>query len=292
MSVSLALIKLGNKIFPPIVHPFNLQKDGVKTYAEWQYEKGADTVAFFAERYPAEVMFRGKRVLDMGCGAGGKSLYYASMGAREVVGVDIVEHYEAEANALAKKLGLQDRFRFYCGSADALPFPDGSFDTIIMNDFMEHISTPEEALREAVRLLSPDGRIYINFPPYGHPFGAHMTDLINMPWVQFFFSEDALCRAYRELSKSVPDGEERVAFRMSQDEKGKYHITYINKMTLRRFGKILQNLNVTPEYYAEIPLRNFLRPLARFPLTKEKFVRMGVCVIGGSNITAKQKNEK
>lgn len=279
MSLSLSLIRLTNKLFPPVVHPFNLQNDGVKTYAEWQYEKGADTVKFFAERYPAQVMFEGKRVLDMGCGAAGKSLYYASMGASHVTGVDIVAHYEAEALALADKLGLKDRFTFHLGSADALPFADGSFDTIIMNDFMEHTSDPGATLKEALRLLAPEGRVYINFPPYGHPYGAHMSDLINMPWVHCFFSENALCQAYRELAKTVPDGDQRVEFRIRQKNNGKWEIAYINKMSLRRFKGILETLKVTPEYYAEVPLRNFLGVLAKFPLTREKFVRMAVCVI-------------
>lgn len=283
MSIAYSLISFTNRIFPPVVHPFNLQNEGVKTYAEWQYEKGGDTVAFFSGRYDADVMFAGKRVLDMGCGAAGKSLYYAGMGAR-VVGVDIVPHYEEEAYALAEKLGLRDRFTFYLGSADALPFEDGSFDTIIMNDFMEHTAHPEATLREAIRLLSPEGRIYISFPPYGHPFGAHMSDLINMPWVHCFFSENALCHVYCDLAKRVPDGAERVALRIREDEKGKLRIAYINKMTLRRFRRMLRALSITPEYYEEVPLRSFLRPLARFPLTKEKFVRMGVCVIYKGNL--------
>lgn len=279
MSLPVSLIKFTNKIFPPVVHPFNLQNDGVKTYAEWQYEKGADTVRFFAGRYPAAVMFEGKRVLDMGCGAAGKSLYYASMGAAHVTGVEIVAHYQAEALALAEKLGLRDRFTFHLGSADALPFADGSFDTIIMNDFMEHTSDPEATLKEALRLLAPDGRIYINFPPYGHPYGAHMSDLLNMPWVHCFFSEHSLCLAYRELAETVPDGDQRVEFRMKQKENGKWEIAYINKMSLRRFKGILQKLNVEPEYYEEAPLRNFLKVLAKCPATREKFVRMAVCVI-------------
>lgn len=279
MSLPVSLIKFTNKIFPPVVHPFNLQNDGVKTYAEWQYEKGADTVQFFAGKYPAAVMFEGKRVLDMGCGAAGKSLYYASMGAAHVTGVEIVAHYEAEALALAEKLGLRDRFTFHLGSADALPFADGSFDTIIMNDFMEHTSYPEATLKEALRLLAPDGRIYINFPPYGHPYGAHMSDLLNMPWVHCFFSEHSLCLAYRELAETVPDGDQRVEFRMKQKENGEWEIAYINKMSLRRFKGILQKLNVQPEYYEEAPLRSFLKVLAKCPVTREKFVRMAVCVI-------------
>lgn len=279
MSLPVTLIRFTNKIFPPVVHPFNLQNDGVKTYAEWQYEKGADTVKFFADHYSPSVMFENKRVLDMGCGAAGKSLYYASMGAAHVTGVEIVEHYEAEARSLAEKLGLSDRFTFHRGSADQLPFEDGSFDTIIMNDFMEHTSDPEATLKEAVRLLAPDGRIYINFPPYGHPYGAHMSDLLNMPWIHCFFSEHNLCLAYRELAQMLPDGEQRIQFRMKQKDNGKWEIAYINKMSLRRFKGILDKLKVQPEYYEEAPLRDFLRVLAKCPLTREKFVRMAVCVI-------------
>lgn len=279
MSLPVSMIRFTNKIFPPVVHPFNLQNDGVKTYAEWQYEKGADTVKFFADQYPPAVMFENKRVLDMGCGAAGKSLYYASMGAAHVTGVEIVEHYREEALALAEKLGLSDRFTFYLGSADQLPFEDGSFDTIIMNDFMEHTSEPEATLKEAIRLLAPDGRIYINFPPYGHPYGAHMSDLLNMPWIHCMFSEHHLCLAYRELAKSLPDGEQRIQFRMKQKENGKWEIAYINKMSLKRFKGILGNLSVCPEYYREVALRDFLGFLAKFPPTREKFVRMAVCVI-------------
>ncbi|MBQ6842753.1 MAG: methyltransferase domain-containing protein [Firmicutes bacterium] len=279
MSLSFAFIKLANAILPPIVHPFNLQNDGIKTYAQWQYEKGGDTVKFFSESFPPEVMFKDKRVLDMGCGAAGKSLYYASMGAAHVTGVDIVEHYKAEAEQLAEQLGLSDRFTFCLGSAYELPYPDGSFDTIIMNDFMEHTGDPEATLREAMRLLAPGGRCYINFPPYGHPYGAHMSDLINMPWVHCFVSEHNLCVAYKELAQKVPDGDQRIEFRIKQKDNGKYEIAYINKMSLKRFNKLIESFGITPEYYKEVPLRSYFKPLAKFPLTKELFVKMAVCVI-------------
>ena len=60
-------------------------------------------------------------------------------------------------------------------------------------------------------------------------------------------------------------------------------IGYINKMTLSRFKKMLKKLGVTPVYYKEIPLRKFLTPLAKLPLTKEMFVKMAVCVIEKQN---------
>lgn len=268
-----------NKRFKPVEHPFNMANDGKMTYAEWQFQRGGDTVACFAPKYKSYEMFEGKRVLDMGCGAGGKSLYYVSMGAERVVGVDTVHRYEREATDFAKRLGYFSKFLFLCASADNLPYPDGVFDTVIMNDFIEHASDPAAVLREAYRLIAPGGRIFINFPPYGHPWGAHLSDLIYIPWVHRFFSERTLIAAYREQAKGLPDAAERLSLRFSSDGRGREHITYINKMTLAGFKRILAEMGIKPAYYAELPLRGWLKPLARFPLTRENFVRMAVCVI-------------
>ena len=141
--IGVSLIKFGNRIFKPVRHPFNLADSGEMSYAEWQYEKGMDTVACYAPKYKTYDMFEDKTVLDMGCGAAGKSLYYVSQGASRVVGVDIVQRYEREAEELAKKLGYEKKFSFVCASAFDLPFPDQSFDTIIMNDAMSE-EPPEE----------------------------------------------------------------------------------------------------------------------------------------------------
>ncbi|MDD6800819.1 MAG: class I SAM-dependent methyltransferase [Firmicutes bacterium] len=269
-----------NRLFPKQRHPLNLNNSGSETYAEWQYEKGADTLSCYAGYCSEKDILDGKNILDMGCGAGGKSLYYASHGAKHVTGVDIVERYARESAELADKLGLGGKFTFVTASAAELPFPDGSFDTIIMNDFMEHVSEPEKALSEALRLLSPGGKLFVNFPPYYHPFGAHLSDAINIPWAHVFFSEKALIAAYKELVRGLPDEKERLSLRFSEKPGGGEYISYINKMTLRRFKKIIREKNVKPVYKKEIPLRPFLMPLAMLPPVKEAFVKMAVYVFG------------
>ena len=235
------------------------------------------------QKYSESDMFEGKDVLDMGCGAAGKSLYYVKCGARHVTGAEIVAHYEAEANALAEKLGYFDKFTFVCASAYDLPMEDNSFDTIIMNDFMEHVDRPDEALREALRLIRPGGRIYINFPPYYHPFGFHMSDVINMPWVHVFFSDKSLIEAYKRLVSDLPDRDTRLDFRFTEGEDGVTRYTYINKMTLKRFKKILKANGITPERYSEVPLRSVLKPFAKLPVLREFFVQMAVCSISGDS---------
>ena len=270
------LLKL-NKLFRAPVHPLNLQNDGVMSYAMWQYTKGAETIKFYLDFCSEEEMFNGKTVLDIGCGAAGKSLYYASCGAN-VIGVEILEKYEAESKELAEELGLSDKFRFVCADAAALPFEDGSIDTIIMNDAMEHVANPEAVIDECMRVLSRGGRLFVNFPPINHPFGAHLSDLIYIPWVHLFFSEATLVESYKELAKTVPDGDDRIAFRISKRADGSEYFSYINHMSIKRFNRILKEKGITPAYLKHIPLRNIVKPLAALPLLKECFVKMVVCV--------------
>lgn len=271
------LLKL-NKLFKAPVHPLNLQNDGVMSYAMWQYKKGAETIKFYLDFCTEDDMFNGKTIVDIGCGAAGKSLYYASRGAKEVIGVEILEKYEAEATALAKELDLSDKFRFVCADAAALPFEDGSIDTIIMNDAMEHVGNPEAVIDECLRVLSKGGRLFVNFPPINHPFGAHLSDLIYIPWVHLFFSEDTLVEAYKHLSKNVPDGKERLSFRISKNDRGKEYFSYINHMSIKRFNNILKRKGITPAYIKHIPLRGFLKPFSFLPCLKECLVKMVVCV--------------
>ncbi len=267
-----------NRCIPKPEHRFNLLIDGQGSYAMWQYERGRDTIAFYLEHYSTQEMFQDKVVLDVGCGAAGKTMYYASQGVKKIVGMDIVDHYKADAEALADELGYRDVFEFVIGDAAHTDFPDNTFDTIIMNDAMEHVARPDLVLEEVRRVLKPGGRLYVNFPPYYHPFGAHLSDLISIPWVHMFFRERTLVEAYKELCSTVPDGDERIEFRISENEEGQEYFSYINHMTIRWFQKIKRDCGLNPVYYREVPLRRYSAPLAHIPHVKECFVKMVVTV--------------
>ena len=268
-----------NKLFKLPVHPFNLHNEGKKTYAQWQYEKGIDTIKFYLKHNTVDEMFKDKFVLDIGCGAGGKTVFYASKGVKKITGIEILGKYREEAENLAKEYRLQDKFEFVQGDAANMPFENEIFDTIIMNDAMEHVDKPEMVLRECYRILKKDGKLYLNFPPYNHPYGAHLSDAIGIPWVHVFFSEKTLIKCYKELVKELPDGKERVDFRISKKEDGSEYFSYINKMSIKRANNILQNSNFELEYYSEEPLRNIFKYPARIPFFKEFLVKMVVCVL-------------
>jgi SAM-dependent methyltransferase len=50
------------------------------------------------------------------------------------------------------------------GDAHNLPFDDSSFDSVIMQAVLEHLHTPEVAIKEAFRVLKPGGFLYLEVP--------------------------------------------------------------------------------------------------------------------------------
>ena len=268
-----------NQLFPMQVHPFNLNNDGVKSYAEWQYDKGIDTIKLYLKTTNTQKMFKNKKVLDIGCGAGGKTVYYASQGVSEIVGLEILEKYEEEALKLAEDKGFKDVFTFTSQDAAKTNFADNTFDTIIMNDAMEHVDEPAKVLDECYRILKKGGKLYLNFPPYNHPYGAHLSDAIAMPWVHVFFSDQTMIEAYKELVKGLPDGKDRIKFRIDTNNQGEEYFSYINHMSIKRYNSILNLSPFKVKYYSEEPLRNMLKPLAKLPFVKEFFVKMVVSVL-------------
>ena len=144
---------------------------------------------------------------------------------------------------------------------------------------MEHVDKPVEVLDECYRILKKGGKLYINFPPYYHPFGAHLSDAIGIPWVHIPFSDKTLINAYKDLVIEFPDGERRIDFRISKDEDGKEYFSYLNKMTISRFKKIDKTTKFKKNYYSEEPLRSYFSLFAKAPIIKECFVKMVVVIL-------------
>jgi SAM-dependent methyltransferase len=97
---------------------------------------------------------RGKRLLDLGCGAGESSVYFALRGAR-VVAVDVSGEMLAKAQLLARRFGTTiDTVELV---SHELPFATGAFDLVFGNGVLHHVDL-EPTLREVRRVLKPGGR--------------------------------------------------------------------------------------------------------------------------------------
>jgi len=134
----------------------------------------------------------GKALLDVGCGVGTIAVAVAREGAASVTGIDPAEDYIAYARQLAARSGAQDRVTFRVGSVYALPFVDGSFDGGFAHAVFEHLDDLPAALEEIYRVVNPGAWFVITHDAYHARYGAHLSNFINVPWPQLFFSEKVL----------------------------------------------------------------------------------------------------
>jgi SAM-dependent methyltransferase len=98
------------------------------------------------------------RVLDIGAGLGGSARLIAHATGCSVECVELSPDYCAGAALLNRLTGLEDRIRVHEGSALALPFADGSFDVVWMQNVGMNIADKRRLYREIARVLRTGGR--------------------------------------------------------------------------------------------------------------------------------------
>ena len=116
----------------------------------------------------ALVPLAGQRIIELGCGAAqlARSVLDRYPGS-QVTGLEVDERQHAK-NLAAPRAGLD----FVAAGAQAVPFPDDSFDLALMLKSLHHVPLPlmAQALGEVARVLRPGGHLYVSEPVYGGPF--------------------------------------------------------------------------------------------------------------------------
>lgn len=148
----------------------------------------------------------GESVLDVACGTGNLSIPAAKAGAM-VTGQDISANLLAQGRKWADREGLAIRFEE--NDAEALPYEDASFDTVITMFGAMFTPRPEAVAAEMLRTTRPGGRIAMaNWTPEGFIgqffkiVGAHVPAAPGMPSPLLWGDEDTVCR---RLNDSVYD---------------------------------------------------------------------------------------
>jgi len=248
-------------------------RESAEAYSDWERHWGKEFARMYME--PAGDL-RGKQVLDVGCGLGGKTVAYAEAGAA-VTGTDLLEKNVEQSGAYAKMKGA--RAEFFVGDAAVLPLGEGTFDTIVANDAMEHFAQPETALREMARVAKPGGAIWIFFTPHYSPLGSHLYDYVYTPWCHLLFTRGQLQAAIRAVLKERMTGasmeqiEAQVAAIMESYDRD------LNHMSVRKFLGIVRAVHELRVSKLELkPAKfSFLKPFTLVPGVRELVSGFVVC---------------
>lgn len=117
-----------------------------------------------------EISWRGKTVLDAGCGTGELTSLIAKRGAKKVVGVD----YSKDAIEVAQKSWMAPNLEFFQQDINDIK---EKFDVIVSLGTLEHLNEPLAALMKFKKLLSAKGHIIITCPNWTNPRGYILQTL-------------------------------------------------------------------------------------------------------------------
>jgi SAM-dependent methyltransferase len=143
----------------------------------WSKYRGTGGFAFPAEyvirifkgSYPRlnldKAAYRGKRILDMGCGDG-RNLVLLSQCGLELYGVEVSELMIAEARTNLDAVGIAADIRL--GWNDSIPFPDEFFNYLLAWNVIYYLRGEKADfgahVREASRVLKQDGYLILSIP--------------------------------------------------------------------------------------------------------------------------------
>ena len=123
------------------------------------------------------------RTLEIGAGTGlNHDLYPAA-----VTELTLTEPFEPMARQLREKAkALAIPVEVVEAPAEALPFPDASFDTVALTLVLCTVPEPDRALAEIARVLKPGGRfLFLEHVRAEEPGMARWQDRLNPPWRVF-----------------------------------------------------------------------------------------------------------
>jgi ubiquinone/menaquinone biosynthesis C-methylase UbiE len=114
----------------------------------------------FIHAFAQFTRYHGKRVLEVGFGAGTDFIQWLRAGAR-VSGIDLTEEALANVRHRIQVYDLPQPESLQVADAENLPFPSNTFDLGYSWGVLHHTPNTEKALAELVRVVRPGGEIKI-----------------------------------------------------------------------------------------------------------------------------------
>ena len=133
--------KYDDEIFFRKYGEMSRSKEGLMAAGEWETLK-----ALLPD-------FKGKRMLDIGCGYGWHCIYAVERGARSVVGVDISQRMLE----VAREKTAYPEIEYLCVAMEDMDFPHGSFDIILSSLALHYTESYDSIIKKAYSFLKPEG---------------------------------------------------------------------------------------------------------------------------------------
>lgn len=175
---------------------------------------------------------RGQCVLDLAGGTGDLTAKYSRLVGEtgQVVLADINDSMLKMGREKLRNLGIVGNVDYVQANAEALPFPDNSFDCVTISFGLRNVTDKDKALRSMFRVLKPGGRLLVlefskpQFAPLSKAYDAYSFHIL--PRIGELVASDA--ESYRYLAESIRMHPDQETLKGMMEAAGFENVTYTN----------------------------------------------------------------
>lgn len=175
---------------------------------------------------------RGQRVLDLAGGTGDLTAKFSRLVGEtgEVVLADINDSMLKMGREKLRNIGIIGNVSYVQANAEALPFPDNSFDCITIAFGLRNVTDKEKALRSMYRVLKPGGRLLVLefskpvLQPLNKVYDIYSFHIL--PRMGQMIAGDA--ESYRYLAESIRMHPDQETLKAMMEDAGFESTTYYN----------------------------------------------------------------
>lgn len=175
---------------------------------------------------------RGQTVLDLAGGTGDLTAKFSRMVGEtgKVVLADINESMLKMGREKLRNIGVIGNVEYVQANAEALPFPDNTFDCITISFGLRNVTEKEKALRSMYRVLKPCGRLLVLefskpiIEPLSKAYDAYSFHIL--PRIGSLVANDA--DSYRYLAESIRMHPDQDTLKAMMEDAGFESVDYYN----------------------------------------------------------------
>lgn len=204
-------------------------------------DRGAEDredLRYFVKLLTSKRFFEGKEILIPACGDGEICRMYTEHQPRLVVGCDEDPQVRASWKEIRSACASNSLLLLQESLLD-LPYPDQSFDVILLSHCLEYAEDPAAMIRASVRLLRPGGLLCLSVIPKYAPHSCR-AEFVSFPYATLLFSEKTRVRYMKQRTHALQIRPSDRYFVTGSD--GKVHLANESFLSVRSMNAKLRDL--------------------------------------------------
>lgn len=241
------------------------KKNRVWRPSQGSYERQKYLWGDFWDRMgPPAPDFKGKVIVDYGCGWGYESAFMLQGGASYIYCLDVSGHFLDSARCLHRSWGYDENVAYIINNdIDILADKIGrnKADLIVCKNVIEHVVSPRAVIDSMYAVLKPGGIACIGTSPfYYSPQGGHIHHKCRVPWVHLLFSEKTIVNVFKELYEFDTDVTNFADMNAGLNKLSYYD--FLNMIDVSQWEKITSYENRIPQHRMLSMVVNLLKTLS------------------------------